>query len=186
MNAYAIALFLHIAGALGFSVVLGLEWIGLSRIQSAARAEEARLVFGMLGNSQRLGFVSMLSIAVTGIYMLLAAWGFVPWIVVVLGALALGMALSMALSGPRMAAIGKALAAEKGPFSRSFRELVHDPVLWISIRTRTAIVLGIIFLKIAKPNLGGSLLVMGLAIVLGLASALPVSRREREQEGTAD
>ena len=49
-----------------------------------------------------------------------------------------------------------------------------------------AIVLGIILLKFTKPDLGGSLLTIGVAIVLGLASALPVSRQVRTQEGSAD
>jgi hypothetical protein len=46
--------------------------------------------------------------------------------------------------------------------------------------------IGIIFLKIARPDLGGSLLTIGVAIVLGLASALPFPRRERAQERPAE
>ena len=34
MNAYSIALFLHIVGALGFFVALGLEWTGLWQIEA--------------------------------------------------------------------------------------------------------------------------------------------------------
>jgi hypothetical protein len=49
-----------------------------------------------------------------------------------------------------------------------------------------AITLGIVFLKTAKPDLGGSLLTIGVAIVLGLALALPMPRREQAQEGSAD
>ena len=33
MNIFSIALFLHIVGALGVSVALGLEWLGLSQIR---------------------------------------------------------------------------------------------------------------------------------------------------------
>jgi hypothetical protein len=49
-----------------------------------------------------------------------------------------------------------------------------------------AIALGIVFLKIAKPDLGGSLLTIGVAIVLGLASTLLVLRGERAREGLAN
>jgi hypothetical protein len=45
---------------------------------------------------------------------------------------------------------------------------VNDPNLWISIHTRTAILLGIVFLKIAKPDLGGSLLIISVVIILVL------------------
>ena len=42
MNAYTIVLFLHIVGALGFFVALGLEWTGLSQLQSAMSLEQVR------------------------------------------------------------------------------------------------------------------------------------------------
>jgi hypothetical protein len=103
-----------------------------------------------------------------------------------MGSLLLVIALAQVLTAPRMAAIGRALAIEKGSVSQSFHNLVNHPILWISIQTRVAIVLGIIFLKIAKPGLGGSLLAIGVAIVLGVASALPMFRRVRGQEGSTD
>ena len=37
MNIFSIVLFLHIVGALGVSVALGLEWIGMSQIQKSNR-----------------------------------------------------------------------------------------------------------------------------------------------------
>jgi hypothetical protein len=128
----------------------------------------------------------MLTTVLTGIYMVLNVWGWLPWILVVLGALVLAIVFSVVLTAPRMSTIGHALATEKRPVSQTFHSLVNDPILWISIHTRVAIVLGIVFLKIAKPDLGGSLFTMGLAIALGLASALPMSRPGRVQEEPAD
>jgi hypothetical protein len=80
------------------------------------------------------------------------------------------------LAKPRMVAMKQALAAEKGFVLQTFHELVNDPTLWISIHTRRAILFGIVFLKIAKPDLGGSLLIIGGEIILGHVLALPVSR----------
>jgi hypothetical protein len=186
MSNYSIALFLHIAGALGFFVVLGLEWIGLSQVRRARLPDEARAILGMVKSADRLGFISMPTTIVTGIYMLLTVWGWVPWIIVVLGALVLEIVLFVVLAKPRMATIEQALAAETEFVSQTFHDLVNDPILWISIRTRVAIILAIVFLKIATPDLGGSLLTIGIAIVLGLASALPIFRLERVQaESTA-
>ena len=54
------------------------------------------------------------------------------------------------------------------------------------MQTRVAIALGLVFLKTAKPDLTGSLLTIGVAIVLGLASALPMVRTERPREELAD
>jgi len=60
--------------------------------------------------------------------------------------------------------------------------LLHHPLLWIAIQTRVAIALGIVFLMTVKPDLSRSLLTIGVAIVLGLVSALPIRGRERAQE----
>jgi hypothetical protein len=181
MNAYSIALFLHIVGAVGFFVALGLEWTGLSQIRSAITPVQVRGWMGILKSVRKFGFASMLTAVITGIYMMLTVWGGEAWIYVTLGALALVIVLSVALTGPRMAAIGRALATEKVPLSQTFYSLASHPLLWISIQTRVAIALGIVFLKTAKPDLGGSLITIGVAIVLGVASALPMPRSERVQ-----
>ena len=170
MSIFSIALFLHIVGALGVSVALGLEWIGLSQIRRATVPDEIRAILRIVKSTTRFGFVSMFSTVITGLYMVLTALGWIPWILVVIGALVLVIVLTRVLTAPRMAAIGQALAMEKGSISQGFYNLLKDPILWISIQTRAAIVLGIIFLKIVKPGVGGSLLTVSVAIVLGVAS----------------
>jgi hypothetical protein len=186
MNNYSIALFLHIVGAVGFFVALGLEWTGLSQLRSAMALEQVRGGMSTLRNVRKVGFVSMLTTVITGIYMMLTVWGGVAWLYVTLGSLVLAIGLAQVVTAPRMAAIGQVLATEKGKFSETFHSLANHPLLSISLQTRVAIALGIILLKIAKPNLVGSLLVIGVAIVLGLASALPMPRREQAGEGSAD
>jgi hypothetical protein len=186
MNVYSVALFLHIVGALGLFVALGLEWTGLRQMRSATTSDQIRAWMRLLGSTRGVGMAAMLTILVSGLYMMVTAWGATAWIAMSLGALVLGVVLTLALTGPRMAAIGRALASEKGPVSHSLHTLVNHPDLWISIQTRVAAALGIVFLKVVKPDLGGSLLVMGVVIVLGLVSALPMPRRERVQEGLAD
>ncbi len=185
MSIYSIVLFLHVAGALGFFVVQGVEWIGLSQIRSATLPEEAHAIIGVIKKTNQLAFISILTIVITGITMMLTVWGGVPWLIVVLGALVLETVLFVVLSRPRVAAIEQALDTEERHLAGTFHTRVNDPILWLSIQTRTAILLGIVFLKIAKPDLGGSLLAIGIAIILGLASALPTLRHERVQVGLA-
>jgi hypothetical protein len=186
MNGFSIALFLHIVGALGVVVALSLEWASLRQIRSALLPEQVRPWMGFLKSTNKVGFPSMLTTVVTGIYMVLSGVGWVPWILVVIGALVLIIVLSVALTKPRMVAIGQALATEKGPLSPTFHHLVNHPIPWISIQTRIALALGIIFLKIAEPALGGSLLTIGLAIVLGVVSALLILRPVGAHEVTAN
>jgi len=186
MNIYSTALFLHIVGALGLSLALGLEWTGLWQLRGAVHPEEIRAWMGILKNTNRVGFPSMLTAVITGFYMLFVVWGWVPWITVTLGSLVIVIVLSAALTRPRMMAVGRALAAKNGPGTQTFTDLVNHPILWISIQTRLAVVLGIVFLKIVKPDLAGSLLTIGVAIVFGIGSALPISLRVPAGEASVD
>ncbi len=184
MNGYSIALFLHIAGVLGFSVALGLEWTGLREIKSATLPVQVRGWMGILKGVRRVGFASMLTTVLTGIYMMLTGWGGVAWAIVSLGALVLVIALSQVLTAPRMAAIGRALMTASP--SQTFSSLASDPLLWVSIQTRIAITLGIVFLKVVKPDWSGALLTIGVALVLGIASALTASRHEQAPAGSVN
>lgn len=187
MNIYSItALFLHIVGALGVSVAVGLEWTGLQQLRSAVLPEQVRTWMGIFKSVRKVGFISMLATIITGIDMVVTYWGAKPWIIVTMGSLILVMALAQVLTAPRMASVGRALAAEQGSVSQTFRNLINSPILLMSIQTRAAVVLGIIFLKIAKPELAGSLLTIGVAIVLGIASALPRFRTARAHEASTD
>jgi hypothetical protein len=173
MNTYSIALFLHIVGALGLSVALGVEWTGLRQIRNAALPEQVRVWTGILKGTNKVGLPSMLMMVVTGIYMTATVWGRTPWLVVTMVALVLMIALARA-AAPRLKALEQSFIA------------ANDLLLWFSIQTRVAITLGIIFLKIAKPDLGGSLLTIGVAIILGIASALPMRRPVQAHEGSTD
>jgi hypothetical protein len=179
MSSYAIALFVHIVGALGVAVALALEWTGLRQLRSASSPEPVRAWMGILQSALKVGFVSMLATVITGAYMMATVWRAAPWLGVTVGALGLLIGLSAVLTRPRMKAIGQARATGHGPMSPTFQRLADHPLLWVSIQTRVAIAMGIIFLKIAKPDLGGSLLVIGVAIVTGVVSALPMRRRDQ-------
>lgn len=181
MNSYSIALFLHIAGAMGLFVALGLEWTGLVQLRKAMTLEQVRPWMGILKNVRNFGLVSMLATVITGIYLVLTDTGGEGWVLVTVGSLVLVIALAQLVTAPRMAAIGRALATDRGSFPKTFHGLAGHPLLSISLQTRVAVALGIVFLKTAQPDLTGSLLTIGTAIVLGLASTLRVPRPGRVQ-----
>jgi hypothetical protein len=186
MNTYSIALFFHIVGALGFFVALGLEWTRLRQIQDATTTEQVRASMRIYKSVRRFGMASMLTILVFGFYLAAVAWGGPAWITVALGSLVLIIVITIVLTRPRIATIEQALHAEKGPLSPSLQQLANHPLLWISIQTRVAIALGVVFLMTVKPGWAGSLLTIGVATVLGLAASLPMKRNQRVQEGPAD
>ncbi len=186
MDGYSVALFFHIVGALGIFAALGLEWTGLWQIRGAAAPDAVRAWLPVLKGATRVGMASMLAVIVSGVYMMVTAWGGAAWIIATIGSLVLVIVLAQALTRPRMAAIGRSLVTTPGRLSPTFHNLANHPLLWVSIQTRVAIVLGIVFLKVAKPDLGGSLLTLGAAIVLGIASALPMTLSGRVQASAAD
>ncbi len=185
MDEHVIGLFLHVVGGIGFFVALGVEWTGLWQIRSAILPEQVRAWMGVFKGVNRVAFVFMATAVLTGIYSMLIEWGGVAWIIVTLVSFALVIVLNVAVTRPRLAAIGRALATEKGTVSKTLHSLASHPLLWISIQVRVVTTLGVVFLMIAKPDLVGSLLTIGISIVLGLASAIPMLRRERVQEALA-
>src|SRR6266498_2063296 len=171
MNDYAIALFLHIVGALGLFVALGLEWTSMLLLRRATTTEQARERMRIASSVRGVTGASLATLLVSGLYLTATAWGGVAWIGVALGAMVLMAVLGAALSGPRM--------AETGPLAR-----LPDPLLWVSIQIRLAVALGIVFLMTFKPNLTGSLLAIALAAVLGLIAALPAVAAGRSKQPT--
>jgi hypothetical protein len=181
MSSYSIVLFAHIAGALGFFVALGVEWVSLRQLRAAASAEQVREWMRVATGVRRLGMASMLALLASGFFMMWLAQIGRAWVIVAFWALMLLAVLAAALSFRRMATIGRAAAAESGPLSPALRALLHHPLLWVAMRMRVALALGIVFLMTVKPPLGTSLLAIGVA----LASALPAIGRERARETPA-
>jgi len=176
MNDYAIALFLHIVGALGLFVALALEWTSLLLLRRATTTEQVRERMRLASGVRGVSGASLATLLVSGLYLTATVWGGVAWIGVALGAMVLMALLGAVLSGPRMAAIGQAVA--HGSLAP-----VPDPLLWVSIQIRLAVALGIVFLMTFKPSLVGSLLIIAVAAVLGLIAALPavVAGRSKNQ-----
>ncbi len=185
MTAYAFALFLHIVGALGLFVSLGLEWTSQAYLQRASSAEQAREWLSLRGWVMRLGPASLALLLVSGFYLMAANWGWVGWIVAALAGLVLIAVIGAALTGSRISSIGQAAAREHGTLSPALRQKLSDPWLWVSIQTRTVIALGIAFMMVVKPSGLGSLLTLGGAVILGLALSLFTTRRNGRQREAA-
>ena len=181
MNYYLIVLFLHIAGALGFFAMLGMEWMSLHQLRRATSIEQVRAWMQVSAGTSRVGMISMLLLFASGAYMTATVWGGVAWIIVSLVTIVVLGVLATLLTRTPMAAIEKAVAVEHGPVSATLHQLLHQPRLRIAIQTRVAVSLGIVFLMTVKPDLSGSLLTIGIATVLGLLSAVSMPSRQRVQ-----
>jgi len=169
MSTYSIALFVHIVGALVLFAALTFEWVGLRHFRNSAHSEQIRAWLGVINGASKTGFPSMFVTVITGVYMMVKIRRWTPWLAVTIGGLALMIILARA-AAPRLKTLGRSL------------ETVNDPLLWVSVQTRSAIALGIIFLKIVKPDWIGSLLTIGIAVVLGIGSAFSMSRHHAKSQ----
>jgi hypothetical protein len=181
MNYYLIAKLLHILGALGFFIALGLEVLSLWQARNATASVQVRERLHISSSAQRLGPLSMLMILISGFYMMAVARISSAWLIVAFGALILMVLLGLAITAPRMAAIRQALTTENGSVSASLHNLLHNSLLSLSMHMRVIIALGIVVLMTLKPDLLGALITMAVAVVLGLAFSLPARIRDREK-----
>src|ERR1051325_8515153 len=118
MSLYAIAVFLHIVGALGLFAALGLEWaslLNLRRATAAGQAQEgapppppppppaagqAKEWARLLASLRTVAGPAALTILVTGIYLTATRWGGQGWIGVGLGGVVLIAVLGATLPRP--------------------------------------------------------------------------------------
>src|SRR2546422_712048 len=121
MSVYAIAVFLHIVGALGLFAALALEWASLYNLRRVPTAGQAREWTKLLSALRFVGGPSTLTILVTGIYMTATRWGGQGWIGAGLAGLVLIAVVGGALGGRRSAAIARTVAGETGAISAGLR-----------------------------------------------------------------
>jgi hypothetical protein len=185
MNSYTIVLFVHIIGAIGYFLGIGLWLFVLVGLRRAQYVEQVRALIKLNDLSGPFSGISALLLLGAGLYLALTAWSLLTsWILVALISLLLMVPTSAALIAPRRSAMVKQLAREApdGELSRALEQLIDDPVLATVCTTVLTLLLGLVFLMTTKPNLAGSLIVMGIALLLGLAAGALVSRMRRAPE----
>jgi hypothetical protein len=126
-----------------------------------------------LRKARKLGFPFIPLTGISGSYLMLTEFAGTAWGFVSVASLAVVIAFTLAVTGPRLRAVGHAVAAG-GPESPALQNLVHHPLLWVSVQTRAAVIVSMVVLKLIKPGVGGSLITIGLAILVGVLSALPM------------
>lgn len=173
MSLYSVAVFLHIVGALGLFVALGLEWAGVQHLRRSVTTRQAHEWMKLLGGLRLVGGPSLLLLLVTGVYVSATTGGGRPWIRLGLLGLFAIAALGVLLTGRRLRSVGRVLPEEDGPVAPALARRLADPVLRLSARLRTALALGIVFVMSTKPDRAGALSALGIALALGLAAGLP-------------
>jgi hypothetical protein len=169
---YQTALFLHILGALGFFIAVGVFYAAVLGVRRAQSAGSIKLWTGAAAGVSRILFpISFLVIVIAGIYMVVKVWGEkAPWAGVALIAfIILGVAATF-IQGRRMATLGQSAVGESdsAPVTGALWTQAHDPVTWVSVNASAAFAIGIVYLMTLKPDALGSVIALLIALVVGL------------------
>ena len=170
---YAIALFIHIVGALGIFVCISLESASLFGLRRAKLMEEVRAWASL---HLVIAWAFPLAVLLTlgaGLFLSLDTWGWkVPWIDVAFFAF-MAMGLLGRLNVRRHQQLHRSMGeALSGPLPAELLPLLHDAVLCSSPLLLAAIGLGVVFLMTVKPDLLGSLIALSIAILVGLFASV--------------
>src|SRR5438270_6394142 len=176
MSLYTLALFLHVSGAIGAFVSLGIWLFGLSALRRARHVEQVRAIAWLIIIASPLMVFSVLLIGVAGLEMALSTWGLqTPWIAVALVSFVLMAPIGPFVLDLRMRAIiAMAGKAPEGTLPDALNKRTLDPILATAAQALASVLLGIVFLMTTKPSLATSILVMVIASFLGLFSSLPL------------
>jgi hypothetical protein len=83
MSPYSVELFLHVSGAIGAFISVGIWLFGLAALRRARRVEQVRAVAWLIIIVSPLMVLSVLLIAIAGLEMALSTWGLqTSWIAV--------------------------------------------------------------------------------------------------------
>jgi hypothetical protein len=182
MSIYNIVMFVHVIGAIGYFLSIGISLVILVGLRRAQRVEQVRALIHLNNLSGPFGAGSAVVLLAAGLYLALTAWSLLTgWILVSLISLIVIVLTTAVLIAPRRSALVAQLAHEApdGALSLALSQRLHDPVLLATFQTVAALLLGIVFLMTTKLELVGSLIVMAVALVLGLISSMLVSRMRR-------
>ncbi len=175
MSIYMMALFLHVSGAIGTFVSLGIWLFGLSGLRRANLVGQVRALVWLIIIASPLMVMSVLLLGVGGFEMALTTWGLsTPWIAVSLVSVVLVGPIGAFVLDPRMRSLlATVRETPEGPLPDELERRTHDPILSTSAFTLATMLLGIVFLMTTNPPLVPSMLVMGIAFLLGVCVSLP-------------
>ncbi len=165
---YTISLYLHITGALVLFSAVGIEWMCLTNLRKCESRENILTWLKHSSVLRKFFSTAFFLLLIPGLYMMFDIWQNAAFAIIgIIGLLTLSIS-GGAVSGKRLAAIGKAAAQSEteSPTSELLFK-VKDKFFWNSFLIRTSTALGIVFLMTFKTDLFNSLIVILISIILG-------------------
>jgi hypothetical protein len=166
--------FLHLAAALVLFLALGIECTANSFLRRSTTSAEAQTWLRLARLGPVLNGPALAVLLLSGGYLAALSGAMKQaWIPASLLAIAVVFLLGIFVNIPRMRAIRQALPAAGDSLTVALR----NPLLASSVRIRTAIALGIVFLMTAKQPFGPSMITLAVACALGIVLSIPLFRK---------
>jgi hypothetical protein len=169
MSLYEVLRFVHVLGAIGIFVALGIESVSLGRLQREEVPAGVHAWIGLLALPRRMGPIAMVITLGAGVWLMITGWRYQPWIAAAFAGMIMMAVVGGIVSMREMRRLRVALAAESGAtLSDAFREARSSTALIASLRLRIGIGIGIIALMTTKPDGVHSSLVLAAGVLAGL------------------
>lgn len=178
---YALALFVHVLGAIALFVAVSLIVVAFVRIRQASTLEQVQEWATILNRAGKSMFFLALIILIPALYMVIAAWGFTtPWVMAALITFMVLAILGATVSGKTIArVVALTQAAEPGPVPNEIRTQLLAPRLWLTEAIRLTLLIGTLCLMTMKPDVLFSCLILTGMLLLGIILGVLVQRSPR-------
>jgi hypothetical protein len=178
VNAYSLALFIHLLFVLVACAAASLTTFAALRLRQAVNAPEATLWLSLTQRIVPAFPVSVVGLLGTGAFMTHQRWGWsIPWIETALVGLGLIVLLGSGIEAGRARKLGRELSTE-GMSSRA-RRLLRDPLAWSAKMTTLTLVVAVVFVMAVKPDAPVCVASIFTALVAGVLAAVPMYRAPR-------
>jgi hypothetical protein len=178
VNGYALALFVHLLSLLLATVAASLSTFSALRLRAVDSAEAAAPWLALIGRVVPAFPAAVVGLLGSGIYMTLDRWAWsAPWIDAALVGLGLIVVLGNAVEATRGRALRREI--ESAGMSARARRLLRDPVSWSAKMTTLTLTVAVVFVMAVKPAGGECVAVVVLAVIMGVAGAVPMWRTPR-------
>src|ERR1700704_4878117 len=170
MTLRSLVLFVHVTAVLTMFAALSFEALSLFELRRASTLTELRRWIEPLPHLPSLARGSL--VFLSGVYLTVRMSAFeLAWPKVAVGALLL-IAPFEALTGWRLRAIRRT-SVETKAIDSELTSRLQDPFLKVSLSIRLSLLLGILLLMSAKPDLWESIAIVGISVVVGFLLSLP-------------
>jgi hypothetical protein len=164
MNIFPTLTFLHVTGAIAIFISWALEYNHLTAIRKSVMTNTEEFALEQLKNYKKIGSVGVLITLTSGIWLMIALWGYSSWIMMAFVSILLIIITEVFFSR-------KAISLKTDKF-RSMSYQIS------SIRLRIAIGMGIIALMVFKtPDFLPSLLIVFIFLIVGAVWILPLFKK---------